>query len=62
MAIMARTTEVGSRTLVWAAVGGSSETVHGKYSASCHVEEESDFSLTDEAMEIQTRLWVSNLL
>jgi len=54
---IARTTEVGSRTLVWAAVGGSSEAVHGKYTASCDVEEESDFSLSDGGMEVQERLW-----
>jgi retinol dehydrogenase-12 len=57
---MSRTTEMGSRTLVWAALGGkdAGAEVHGRYTTSCRVEEESDFVLSKEGAEIEERLWV----
>ncbi|KZS97487.1 NAD(P)-binding protein [Sistotremastrum niveocremeum HHB9708] len=55
--ILARTTEVGSRTLVHAALGGTQAEMQGKYLNKCQVEEESDFIISPEGHQIQHRLW-----
>jgi retinol dehydrogenase 12 len=60
--LVARTTEVGSRTLVHASLWGTKEVVHGKYLNKCQVEEESDYAISSEGKKVQDRLWVSNLL
>ncbi|KIJ52357.1 hypothetical protein M422DRAFT_64871 [Sphaerobolus stellatus SS14] len=61
--IMARTTEEGSRTLVWAALacpdGGIP--LHGHYTATCRVEEESDYSLSEEGKVVRERVWDETL-
>ncbi|KAL8829477.1 MAG: hypothetical protein Q9170_006149 [Blastenia crenularia] len=53
--LLARTTEVGSRTLVTAAEAG--EESHGKYMADGRVSYVSPFVLSDEGAETQKRLW-----
>jgi len=56
-ALIARSTEKGSRTLVHAALSGSQSEVNGKYLNKCQVEEESDYVLSDEGRKLQARLW-----
>ena len=58
-ALLARTTEMGSRTLVHPAVGPGERARHGRYVSSCEVTEESDYALSEEGKEISRRLWVS---
>lgn len=57
--LLARTVEMGSRAVVWAAVthpdGGAS--LHGHYIHCCRVEEESDYSLSEEGKKVRERLW-----
>ena len=59
-AILARTTEEGSRQLVWAAVGGTGREfeLRGGYVNKANLEEVSDYVLSDEGGAVQTRLWV----
>ncbi|KZS97482.1 NAD(P)-binding protein [Sistotremastrum niveocremeum HHB9708] len=54
---LARTTEVGSRTLVHAALAGDQETMQGKYLNKCNVEEVSDYVISEEGRVVQDRLW-----
>ncbi|KZS97483.1 NAD(P)-binding protein [Sistotremastrum niveocremeum HHB9708] len=56
-AILARSTEVGSRTIVHAALAGDQQTMQGKYLNMCQVEEESDYVYSEEGKEVQERLW-----
>ncbi|KAH0828016.1 short-chain dehydrogenase [Lanmaoa asiatica] len=58
-ALLARKTEVGSRTLVHPAVGLGERVRHGRYVSCCEVAEESDYVLSEEGKEISRRLWVS---
>ncbi len=58
-AALARTTEMGSRTLVHAALDGSNKDVQGKYLNNCQIAEESDFVVSPEGKVIQDRVWVS---
>ena len=58
-ALFARTTEVGSRTLVHPAVEPGERVRHGRYVSCCEVVEESDYVLSEEGKEISKRLWVS---
>lgn len=51
-ALLARTTEVGSRTIVWAATNDSKK---GAYSNACRFEEESDYSLSAQGREGQKK-------
>jgi retinol dehydrogenase-12 len=53
--IFARTTEVGSRTLVAAALAG--EATHGQYMSDCEVEEPSKFVRSEEGKKTQDRVW-----
>ena len=56
--LLARTTEVGSRTLIHAALTPSSTTpTNGKYLNKCQVEEESDYVIGEEGQKVQERLW-----
>ncbi|KAL8734848.1 MAG: hypothetical protein Q9166_001200 [cf. Caloplaca sp. 2 TL-2023] len=55
MFFVARTTEVGSRTLVTAAAAG--EESHGKYMADSRVSFMSPFVYSAEGAETQQRLW-----
>lgn len=58
-ALLARTTEMGSRTLVHPAVGPGERVRHGRYVSCCEVAEESDYVLSEEGKEVSGRLWVS---
>lgn len=51
----ARTTEVGSRQLVWAALEGGDEEVHGQYVSDFKAQEPSDYVL--ENHDLQGRVW-----
>jgi retinol dehydrogenase-12 len=59
-ALLARTTEEGSRQLVWAAVGGAGREfeLRGGYVSMANLQEVSDYTLSDEGAVVQTRLWV----
>lgn len=59
-ALLARSTEKGSRTIVNAALSGSKSDIHGKYLNKCQVEEESDYVFGKEGVVVETRLWVSD--
>ena len=58
---LARTTEQGSRQLVWAAVGGAGREfeLRGGYVSKADLQEVSDYVLSDEGAAVQTRVWVS---
>ena len=57
---LARTTEEGSRQLVWAAVGGAGREfeLRGGYVNAASLQEVSDYALSDEGTAVQSRLWV----
>ncbi|KAG2118320.1 short-chain dehydrogenase [Suillus clintonianus] len=59
--LLARTTEMGSRTLVHAAIEPSERERHGRYLSSCKVTEESDYALSAEGREVSKRLWHETL-
>ncbi|KAI0037540.1 NAD(P)-binding protein [Auriscalpium vulgare] len=56
---VARTAEMGSRVLVWGALGGRNRErdLHGAYISDGAVNEPSDFVLSDEGMQMQQRIW-----
>jgi hypothetical protein len=54
-AILARSTEVGSRTLVHAASAGPES--HGQYLSDCRIALPSDFVLSAEGALAQERVW-----
>ncbi|KAJ9605941.1 hypothetical protein H2200_009790 [Cladophialophora chaetospira] len=54
-AILARSSEVGSRTLVHAASSGPE--THGQYLSDCKIALPSDFVLSAEGIEAQERVW-----
>ncbi|KAH7888900.1 short-chain dehydrogenase [Phlebopus sp. FC_14] len=58
---LARTTEVGSRTLVHPAVEPNERSRHGHYLSCCAVTEESDYILSDEGKEVSRRLWAETI-
>ena len=55
-----RTTEEGSRMLVWSAVGnvGREDELRGAYVNLCKVDEPSDFIVSEIGQEVQKRVWV----
>ncbi|TFK31455.1 hypothetical protein BDQ12DRAFT_694120 [Crucibulum laeve] len=57
--LIARTTEQGSRQLVWAAVGGEEDLdkLRGEYISLQEVHEPSDYALGEEGKVLQERLW-----
>ncbi|KAG1751378.1 short-chain dehydrogenase [Suillus paluster] len=59
--LLARTTEMGSRTLVHAAIEPGERERHGHYLSSCEVAEESDYALSVEGKEVSKRLWHETL-
>lgn len=59
--LLARATEMGSRTLVHAAIEPGERERHGHYLSSCEVTEESDYALSAEGREVSTRLWHETL-
>lgn len=56
MAVLARTTEVGSRTLVHAGVTAGEET-HGKYLADCQVKDCAKMVEGEGGVELEERVW-----
>ena len=58
--LLARTTEEGSRQLVWAAVGGAGREseLRGGFVSNANLREVSDYVLSDEGTVVQTRVWV----
>jgi retinol dehydrogenase-12 len=56
--LFARTTEMGSRTLVHPAIEPGERERHGHYLSSCKVAEECDYVLGSEGKEVSKRLWV----
>lgn len=48
----------GSRTIIHAATTQGGKEQHGKYLTNSRVERESDYSLTQEGLALQRRLWV----
>jgi len=58
--LLARTTEEGSRQLVWAAVGGVGREfeLRGGFVSMANLQEVSDYVLSDEGAAVQPRLWV----
>ncbi|PFH62482.1 hypothetical protein XA68_13384 [Ophiocordyceps unilateralis] len=53
--LLARSTEVGSRTIVAAAEAGPE--THGKYMSESYVIEPSDFVTSEEGARVQTKIW-----
>ena len=60
--LLARTTEMGSRTLVHAALAGTQSEVQGRYLDTCRVGEESDYVIGEEGSKVEDRVWVSETL
>jgi retinol dehydrogenase-12 len=71
-AAVARTTEEGSRTLVWAATAGDSEagrdlqgdpnlreSLRGAYSDNCGIMEPAEFMSSSEGQALEKRIWAS---
>lgn len=59
-AFLARTSEEGSRQLLWAAVGGVGREfeLRGAYVSKADLQEVSDYVLGDQGAVMQTRFWV----
>lgn len=55
--LRARTSEMGSRNLVYAALATNAQDLHGRYMSSCEVVEECDFLLSAEGQAFSERLW-----
>ncbi|KAI0260746.1 hypothetical protein BC834DRAFT_973199 [Gloeopeniophorella convolvens] len=57
--VLARTSEEGSRQLVWAAVGDSAREyeLRGGYASSMKLKEVSDYVLSDDGASAQVRVW-----
>lgn len=58
--VVGRSTEEGSRMLVWAAVGdhGHEDELRGAYVNLCKVDEPSEFAVSKVGQEVQARVWV----
>lgn len=59
--LLARTTEMGSRAIVHAAIEPDERERHGHYLSSCKVTEVSDYVLSAEGGEFSKRLWDETL-
>ncbi|KAG2095506.1 hypothetical protein BD769DRAFT_1369752 [Suillus cothurnatus] len=55
--LRARTSEMGSRNLVYAALARNAQDLHGRYMSSCEVVEECDYLLSAEGKAFSERLW-----
>ena len=57
---LARTSEEGSRQLIWAAVGGEDQLdqMRGAYISIAQISEASDFVISEEGNACQDKLWV----
>ncbi|GBE80161.1 Short-chain dehydrogenase/reductase tropG [Sparassis crispa] len=60
-AIFARTTEVGSRTLVHSVIDPDERAFHGHFVSTCKVVEESDYLRTEEGKALAGRVWTETL-
>ena len=62
--LLARTTEQGSRQLIWACIGRKDniDQLRGAYISSMRVQESSDSVVSEEGKLAQTKLWVNNHL
>jgi retinol dehydrogenase 12 len=58
-ALVARSTEMGSFTLVHAVTDADERKFHGHYVSNCEVAEESDLLLDAEGTSLSHRIWVS---
>ena len=60
--ILARSTEQGSRQLIWACIGGKDDIdqLRGAYISSMRIQEASDSVVSEEGNRAQTKLWVNN--
>ena len=58
---LARSTEQGSRQLIWACIGGKDniDQLRGAYISSMQVRESSDFVVSEEGKRAQNKLWVN---
>ena len=58
--LLARTSEQGSRPLIWASVGGKDnvDELRGAYVSGLQVQEPSDYVISEEGKRVQTKLWV----
>ncbi|KAG1787020.1 uncharacterized protein HD556DRAFT_1434556 [Suillus plorans] len=55
--LRARTSEMGSRNIFYAALATDAQDLHGKYMSSCEVVEECDYLLSAEGKAFSERLW-----
>ncbi|KAG2054868.1 NAD(P)-binding protein [Suillus hirtellus] len=55
--LRARTSEMGSRNIVHAALATDAQDLHGKYTSSCEVVEECDYLLSAEGKAFSEKLW-----
>jgi retinol dehydrogenase-12 len=62
--LLARTAEQGSRQLIWACIGGKDniDQLHGAYISSMHIQEPSDFVVSEDGRRAQSILWVNSHL
>ena len=62
--LLARTSEQGSRPLIWASIGGKDnvDELHGAYISGTQIQEPSDYVISEEGKRAQTTLWVNNHL
>ncbi|KAG2135459.1 short-chain dehydrogenase [Suillus clintonianus] len=60
-ALLARTTEMGSRTLVHPVVEPGELSRHGRYLSCCEPKEESDYVISTEGREVSRRLWLETI-
>ena len=60
--LLARTTEQGSRQLIWACIGGKDniDQLRGAYISSMQIREPSDTVISEEGIRAQTKLWVNS--
>ena len=60
--LLARTTEQGSRQLIWACIGGKDnvDQLRGAYISSMAIREPSDSVVSEEGKRAQDKLWVNN--
>jgi hypothetical protein len=62
--LLCRETSEGAKTIVWAALGGHEdpatlEKLRGGYTSDCKVMEVSDFVLSKDGQEAESRIWAS---
>ncbi|KAJ6542000.1 short-chain dehydrogenase [Mycena vulgaris] len=57
-----RTPEMGSRTIIHAAVNSEGKNQDGRYLANSRVERESDFALSEAGLTVQKRLWDETMI